>query len=173
MTSAEMDRKGDEASRNGKEEVEIASEQAASKKKRFNKTRKTFRFLLAVDAWKRNARNLQTRLRFDLLRRVIHNEKKAYTDFRSLQTFKTESLEKSVVIHTVLLVVMSIFSCWSVFCLIRGIAILIRFDIFTGYLFLSIPLLIMSSARAYISYKSIDMQKAEILERSTKLRANV
>lgn len=137
---------------------------------RLRRTRKVIRFMLAIDAWKRSGKNLGHRMSFPLLRQVFRNERKAMAESPSLAEFATESLQKSAVMHGIIFVAMTPVACWSLFCVIRGLAAWFRFGIFTNWMALGPPLLIYSAVRAFVSYKSRQAQLNEVNGRSVPPR---
>lgn len=129
------------------------------------RTRKTVRFILAVDAWKKTGSNLAHRASFPLLRRVLRNEKHSIVTSEELMAYPTEVLEKSCRNHKLVMIMMMPLLLWSLIGIIRGVAYLVRFDTFTPWIGYSVPLAIFASGRLFLSYQSRKAQNRELAAR--------
>ena len=146
-------------------------EQEGGGNRKFHKTRKATRFILAVDAWKRGGAILLHRSSFPLMRQVISSEKRGIQTASQLQLYTAEVLARSVMIHSYLIVVMLPLMAWSFLVTVKGFAAYIRFEELTTWIFYGPVLLIFTGSRIFLSVVSRTAQSKEILRRNRELEA--
>lgn len=139
--------------------------------RRFDKTRKVLYWLSAVETWKRSARNVRHRASFPMLRALIHRERESVAS--PLEGYPSHQLEKSRLIHTILLVALSPMLLWSLVTLIKGVVVLIRFQSITTWLLYSVPLSIYLAVKLFVSYRSREAIGSELLRRLDQGEARV
>ncbi|ENA26982.1 hypothetical protein HMPREF1487_09461 [Pseudomonas sp. HPB0071] len=141
---------------------------ATEEKRLFDKTRKTFRFLLAIDAWKRQGQILAHRASFPLLRRVLAVERKNSRAIFQLDSIPINLLEKSKVGHLIIMAFMGPAFIWALITLTKGIAALVRYHVpFNTWLFYGVPLAIYTGFRLRSSFLAYNLFSEEISKRNT------
>lgn len=144
-----------------------SQEQAAPKKIRLQRTRKVVSWLLAIDAWKRQAGHLKRRSSFPLLRKIIQTEKNQSQQSFHLSEIPTPVLERSLLSHCLVLLIVVPASAWAIYTTLKGLSAGLRFDIwFNAWLLQGIPLLIFCSMKVLTS----NMSRA-LIQRELFLRA--
>ncbi|MDH4602447.1 MULTISPECIES: hypothetical protein [Pseudomonas syringae group] len=137
------------------------------KRKILGRTRRVARFVLAIDAWKRQAQILNGRLRFPLLRRVLSQEIRRRSEHILLSELEQQTLENSKLGHILILVVMVPCFLWALILITRGLAAAIKFDVvFNSWLITGIPFALFTGAKLFMSYLSYKAISNEILLRS-------
>jgi len=134
------------------------SEQVAPTKS-FAKTRKVLWFLSAGDSWKRQGAILGNRASFPLLRRVIGHELTQNRKTVLVADLSQQVLERSKIGHMIIMSVMTPALFWGLLTISKGLAAMIRFEVyFNPWLLTGIPLTIFAAAKlrtSYLSYKVI------------------
>jgi hypothetical protein len=141
----------------------------APKKRKLDKTRKAFRFVLAVDAWKRQAGHLKHRASFPLLRQVLRTELKQARTTIALSTIPDDVLQRSLLSHLFILLFAVPASLWAAYMTTKGLAAGIRFDFwFNGWLLQGLPVFIFCVMKALTSNHSRIIIQRELATRSTQ-----
>lgn len=145
----------------------VVDSKIGQKPRRLDKTRKAFRFVLAVDAWKRQAGFLKHRASFPLLRQVLRSEIKQAKTHVSLAEIRTEVLQRSLLSHYFILMFAVPASLWAAYMTTKGLAAGIRFDVwFNGWLLQGVPVFIFCVMKALTSNHSRQIINRELSSRS-------
>lgn len=133
------------------------------------RARKALRWVLAVEAWKKQFGHLKHRASFPLLRRVISIERQQATNFIQLAEIPTHVLERSQIGHIFILVVLTPTTLWAAYTLVKGVSAAVRFDVvFNEWLFQGIPLFIFAGMKCLTSNKTRKLFAAELEARARK-----
>ncbi|MDU4254473.1 hypothetical protein [Pseudomonas sp.] len=146
-----------------------ADQQATDAKSgKLKRTRKVVRWVLAIDAWKKQFGLMKHRARFPLLRRVIAIEREKRTNLIQLADVPTDVLEKSLISHCFILLFTVPAAGWAVYLLIKTLAAWIRFDVFLFQLAIQgIPLLAFALMKSLTSNKTRKLILSELRSRAT------
>ena len=139
------------------------------KRRRFDRTRKGVRWVLAVDAWKRQFGHLKHRASFPLLRQVVRGEIRQARAIIALEAIPTEVLERSLLSHFFILIFAVPAALWAAYMTTKGLAAGIRFDMwFNGWLLQGVPVLIFCAMKVLTSNQS-----RQLIQRELAMRAAV
>lgn len=148
-------------------QLEATETAGTGKPKNFAKTRKVVRFAVAFDAWKTQVTILGNRLTFPLLRRVLKADIERRRKYVAFTDISDHTLRVSVLSHAFLCLTMTMIFLWSLLTITKGMAALIRFDVYMNvWLFTGIPLAVLTGVRARASYVSYRVMKQELSARS-------
>lgn len=143
-----------------------AAQEDVSAHKEKSKASATIRWILATDAWKRQAKHLIYRGRFPLLRRVIATERRQASTMVPLADVPTTLLERSLLAHYFILMFTVPASLWAAYITLKGLSAGIRFDLwFNAWLIQGIPLLIFCVMKALTSNKTRKLILSELFIR--------
>lgn len=160
---------GSQASNQPISEAEPDENSGQSEKKKIGRTRKTLRFLFAVDAWKRQAGHLKHRASFPLLRQVLRTELKQARTNIALASITDDVLQSSLLSHLFILVFTVPATLWAAYMTTKGFAAGIRFDFwFNGWLLQGVPVFIFCAMKALTSNHSRIIIQRELATRSTQ-----
>lgn len=149
------------------QESDQPSPEPSKKRKFLGRTRRVTRFVLAVDAWKRQAQILNGRIRFPLLRRVLSQEIKRRSQHILLSEIDEKSLESSKIGHALILAIMIPCFIWALITITRGLAAAIKFDIIINSgLITGLPFAAFTGAKLTMSYLSYRAISGELRKRS-------
>lgn len=130
------------------------------------RTRKALRWASGYDNYKKRAAFLKERASFPILRAVIRKEREANRQTFDLSTIPDNIVAKSILSHTLMLVIAIPALLWSLLTLTKGLALAFRYDmIFNNYLLFSVPLVITLGCRAHISLHARGLLKDEFNKR--------
>ncbi|EOY6722623.1 hypothetical protein ACQLRO_005961 [Pseudomonas aeruginosa] len=140
-----------------------AEQEGVSAHKEKSKTSATFRWIAAIDAWKRQYKHLKYRFSLPLLRRVIAVERKQASTMVPLADVPTALLERSLLAHYFILLFTVPASLWAAYITLKGLSAGIRFDVwFNAWLIQGIPLLIFCVMKALTSNKTRKLILSEL-----------
>lgn len=150
-----------------------ASDQQAPKQEALNekgpeepKKRKPVRFILGVEAWKRQGQILKHRASFPLLRQVLRSEREQSESVVPLRKISTKVLQRSLLSHLFILAFTVPAALWAAYTMTKGLAAGIRFDTwFNAWLLQGIPLFIFCAMKSLTSNHSRGLIQAELASR--------
>lgn len=126
--------------------------------------KKTASFLYAasgIKSAKKNIEIIKHRGSFPLLRRVISNElktTKSSPKFVDLSDLSEADRDRSLFWHTIIVAITLPALIWSIVIMTKGLAIGIKFDVWTPTLnqglYTSIPMIIFTASKLYVSWNS-------------------
>lgn len=150
------------------DQEDFAQPENQSPPKRFARTRKSLRFVLAVDTWKRSLRYTAQQFTLPFARQVITSglrQQKASirTDLWNLSN---EVVARSLFWHRVMQWVFVPLFLWSLLVCTRGIAALLKLGELTPFLFYGVAGAFLLGCQIFISSKSAKAFAAEQLRRT-------
>lgn len=135
-------------------------------RKRFAKTRKVTRTILAIDAWQRQFGHLKHRASFPLLRQMLRREKQEAETYYDLASIDTTILQRSLLSHCMILLFTVPACLWASYSTTKGLAAGIRFDAwFNGWLLQGAPVFIFCLMKALTSNHSRALIQRELAKR--------
>ncbi len=133
-----------------------------------SKRRKPIRFLLGMEAWKRQGRILKHRASFPLLRQVLRTERKQSEKVVQLEKINTEVLQRSLLSHLFILAFTVPGTLWAAYTMTKGLAAGIRFDTwFNAWLVQGVPLLVLCAMKTLTSNHSRKLIHSELAKRAS------
>ena len=140
---------------------------AGQETKRFlHKTRRTVRFIAAVDTWKRRAQDVQYRASFPLLRAAFRKQKRDATLRLSYEDYSDDELSYAATLHARTIFLLSPLLLWVLITLSKGLGALFRFGEVTTWLLYSVPLAIFICCKLFVSIQSRRDLNNELLLRN-------
>ncbi|ALN21967.1 MULTISPECIES: hypothetical protein [Ectopseudomonas] len=131
-----------------------------------HKTRKTVRFIAAVDTWKRRADDVKYRASFPLLRAAFRKQKRDATLRLSYDDYSDEQLSYAASLHARTILLLSPLLLWVLITLSKGLGALFRFGEVTTWLLYSVPLVIFIACKLFVSVQSRRNINNELLQRN-------
>ena len=125
------------------------------------------KWVLAVEAWKKQAGILKKRASFPLLRQVVKNSTTANKILIPTEIIDDVYIAKSIVGHRIIMWTTTAVFCYFLTVFAKGLAVAIKFDDpWNTWLLSSIPMVLFTSFRAALSYKVLG---AFVSERNLRL----